>query len=199
MAKTLSASLNLSSAHPFLLPFPGGLSVPSQLSHMQTGYKPQWRWPCDGRCPAPPPCHCPCCTPCSAHGAEDNSPCPILAQPSLPEHGLEWQVLCKRSLPPTQQGECTAASENAKDAGQTAKGARTQSKQNKTLKKKIGGNMQCSWIMPLKLNLLQCSWIMPLKLNSLTSLLWNSCSTDLSLVCSNRDDYLLLTIVNCFV
>lgn len=55
MAKTLSASLNLSSAHPFLLPFPGGLSVPSQLSHRQTGHKPQWRWPCDGRCPAPPP------------------------------------------------------------------------------------------------------------------------------------------------
>lgn len=45
-------------------------------------------------------------------------------------------MLCKRSLPPAQQGECTAASENAKDAGQTAKGTRTHSKQSKTLKKK---------------------------------------------------------------
>lgn len=163
---------------PTLLPFPGGLSVPSQAQATSGGGLVM------GAAPLLPPPHRPCCTPCSAHGTEGNSPCPNLAQPSLPEHGLERPVLCKRSLPPTQQGECTAASENAKAAGQTAKGARTHSKQSKTLKKKRGGNMQCRWIMPLKLNLL-------------TSLLWNSCSTALSLVCSNRDDYLLLIIVNC--
>ena len=140
MAKTLSASPNLLPCPPLpptrgFVPFPGGLSVPSQLSHLQTGHKPQGRWPCDGRCPAPPPPTAPAASPALLVGP---SPCPypILAQPSLPEHGLEWQVLCKRSLPPTQQGECTAASENVNHAEQTGKGARTHSKQSKTLKKK---------------------------------------------------------------